>query len=65
MSQVRPRWPEWVIALSIAALFVIGVAAIWGAPLKRWVERLAGDDAEAEESNPAQPQVPTTAGQRL
>jgi hypothetical protein len=54
-----------VIALSIAALFVIGVAAIWGAPLKRWVERLAGDDAEAEESNPAQPQVPTTAGQRL
>ena len=61
---VRPRWPEWVIALSIAALFIIGVAAIWGAPIKRWVERLAGDESETEES--AKPEaVPTPAGQRL
>ena len=66
MSAVRPRWVEWVIALSIAALFVIGVAAIWGAPLRRWVERLTGDDTE--EVQPAAPVAPPAAagaGQRL
>lgn len=62
---MRPRWPEWVIALSIAALFIIGVAAIWGAPLRRWVERLAGEESEAEESKEPPGQAPTGAGQRL
>ena len=62
---VRPRWPEWVIALSIAALFIIGVAAIWGAPLRRWVERMMGDEAETEETAPREGPGPTPAGQRL
>ena len=62
---MRPRWVEWVIALSIAALFIIGVAAIWGAPLRRWVERLAGEETEETVPDQTTPQGPTPAGQRL
>lgn len=38
----RPRWHDWVIALSIAALAVAGVLALWGKTLHRWIE---GDTA--------------------
>lgn len=62
---VRPRWPEWVIALSIAALFIIGVAAIWGAPIRRWVERMAGDEPDSEQPAPREGAGPTPTGQRL
>ena len=45
--------------------FIIGVAAIWGAPLRRWVERLAGEESEAEEAKETPGQAPTGAGQSL
>jgi hypothetical protein len=32
---VRPRWQEWVIALSVVALGVTGVWTIWGADIAR------------------------------
>jgi hypothetical protein len=33
------RWHEWAIAISIAALAAIGVGAIWGESIQRWIDR--------------------------
>lgn len=41
---MRPRWHDWVIALSILAIAVTGVAAIWGDELGR----LFGDEKKVE-----------------
>ncbi|HLU67896.1 MAG TPA: hypothetical protein VKZ63_16540 [Kofleriaceae bacterium] len=49
-----------MIALAIAALAVIGIAAIWGGPLRAWLDDLGGDAAEPR---PAGPRAP--AGTRL
>jgi hypothetical protein len=51
----RSRWQEWTITLSIIALVVIGVAAIWGQPIRRWLGDLGGD---ARESGPSQSSSP-------
>jgi hypothetical protein len=52
----RSRWQEWVIAGAIGALLVTGVAAIWGAPIKGWIDDLGGDSAEPSTTVPRPPE---------
>jgi hypothetical protein len=51
----RAKWPDFVIVLSIVALLVAGVGAIWGDSIVAGVRDLWGDDDEAaaEPSRPA------------
>ncbi|HKA89950.1 MAG TPA: hypothetical protein VKE22_19950 [Haliangiales bacterium] len=51
---MRPRWPEWVIAVALVALFVAGVAALWG----KDIARLVGGDRPAKEAAPPAPPGP-------
>jgi hypothetical protein len=54
------RWREWVIAVCIAALAIIGVTAIWGGSIRRWID-------SSSESLPAKgaDQVRGASGSRL
>lgn len=35
---VSPRWHDLVIALAIAGIAVLGVFALWGADIERWID---------------------------
>ena len=51
------RWQEWVIRCSILFLIAIGVAAIWGAPIRDWLDSLGGSSADT--SGAHAPRTPT------
>ena len=55
------RWHEWIIAACIAALAVVGVAAIWGGPIRRWIDSPSEGPVPAN----ADHQVRGTSGSRL
>jgi hypothetical protein len=52
---VRQRWPEWVIAFALVAVFVTGVLALWGPD----IVRLVGGDRPAKEPTPPVPAGPS------
>lgn len=37
-SAVSPRWHDVVITLAIAGIAVLGVFALWGGDIERWIE---------------------------
>jgi hypothetical protein len=43
------RWQEWIIIACIVTLACIGVASIWGGPIRRWIR------------SPSEPPVPAKA----
>ncbi|HWM88144.1 MAG TPA: hypothetical protein VNO33_19960 [Kofleriaceae bacterium] len=45
------RWHEWVIVLSIVTLAAIGVTAIWGGSIRRWIGS-SGDERPARTDEP-------------
>ena len=50
----RAKWPDFVIVLSIVALLVAGVGAIWGDSIVAGVRDLWGDaEADGELPPPA------------
>lgn len=53
------RWHEWVIACSIFALAAIGIAAIWGGSIRRWI------DSEGERAEPRPGAARAAGGPRL
>ncbi len=48
----RAKWPDFVILLSIVALLVAGVGAIWGDSIVAGVRDLWGDDQADAEPTP-------------
>lgn len=53
----RSRWEEWVIRGSIILLIAIGVGAIWGEPIKDWLDSLGGS-SDPDEAGADQPRSP-------
>lgn len=56
LSNRATGWQEWVILLGIVGLFAVGVGAIWGGTIHRWIDR-GGDEAPADPA-PAAPAAP-------
>jgi len=50
-------WEEWVIRCSILLLIAIGVGAIWGAPIRDWLDSLGGSTTDT--SGAHAPRTPT------
>ncbi len=55
---MRPRWPEWVIAIALVVIGVTGIVAIWGGELRRLVIEVSRGDQPPEPEAPPQPSLP-------
>ncbi|MBI4509419.1 MAG: hypothetical protein HY698_07260 [Deltaproteobacteria bacterium] len=57
---MRPRWHEWVISLSIVALAVGGIFAIWGEDIQRlFQEEGIHVEVEGRPSKEGVPEAPS------
>jgi hypothetical protein len=57
---MRPRWPEWVIVVSLVVIGLTGIVAIWGGDMQRLVLDVSRGDQPPAPATPAEPEPPVS-----